>query len=39
MVLGEELQQKLSKKFELTLKRDREGNIFKDHWELKGKAT
>jgi hypothetical protein len=22
-----------------TLKRDREGKIFKDHWELKGKAT
>jgi hypothetical protein len=22
-----------------TLKRDREGRIFKDHWELKGKAT
>jgi len=22
-----------------TLKRDKEGNIFKDHWELKGKAT
>jgi hypothetical protein len=22
-----------------TLKRDREGEIFKDHWELKGKAT
>jgi hypothetical protein len=22
-----------------TLKKDREGKIFKDHWELKGKAT
>jgi hypothetical protein len=22
-----------------TLKRDREGKIFKDHWEMKGKAT
>lgn len=22
-----------------TLKRDQEGNIVKDHWELKGKAT
>jgi len=22
-----------------TLKKDREGRIFKDHWELKGKAT
>lgn len=22
-----------------TLKRDKDGNIFKDHWELKGKAT
>lgn len=22
-----------------TLKRDSEGNILKDHWELKGKAT
>lgn len=22
-----------------TLKKDREGNIIKDHWELKGKAT
>lgn len=21
-----------------TLKRDKDGNIFKDHWELKGKA-
>lgn len=22
-----------------TLKKDKEGKIFKDHWELKGKAT
>lgn len=22
-----------------TLKKDREGKVFKDHWELKGKAT
>jgi hypothetical protein len=22
-----------------TLKHDKDGNIFKDHWELKGKAT
>jgi hypothetical protein len=22
-----------------TLKKDREGKIFKDHWEMKGKAT
>ena len=22
-----------------TLKKDKEGNIFKDHWELKGKAS
>jgi hypothetical protein len=22
-----------------TLKKDREGQVFKDHWELKGKAT
>lgn len=22
-----------------TLKKDREGEIFKDHWEMKGKAT
>lgn len=22
-----------------TLKRDNEGNVFKDHWELKGKAN
>jgi hypothetical protein len=83
MALGEDLQKKLSKKFEAssqiemkykgydlsyktdeegnaillfigkktetgtikgeryarTLKKDREGKIFKDHWELKGKAT
>jgi hypothetical protein len=83
MALGEDLQKKLSKKFESstqlemkykgydllfrtdedgnaillfigkkteagtikgeryarTLKKDREGKIFKDHWELKGKAT
>ncbi|HEX8461976.1 MAG TPA: hypothetical protein VF623_11120 [Segetibacter sp.] len=83
MALGEDLQKKISKKFEpsstlemkfkgydlsfktdeegnaillfigkkteagtirgeryaRTLKKDREGKIFKDHWELKGKAT
>ena len=83
MALGEDLQKKLSKKFEpsamvetaykgydlaiktdeegnavllfigkktaqgtikgeryaRTLKKDREGKVFKDHWELKGKAT
>ena len=26
-------------RYSRTLKRDRDGNIFKDHWELKGKAT
>ena len=26
-------------RFARTLKRDREGIIIKDHWELKGKAT
>lgn len=26
-------------RYALTLKKDREGKIFKDHWELKGKAT
>ncbi|HVG40272.1 MAG TPA: hypothetical protein VM888_01580 [Chitinophagaceae bacterium] len=26
-------------RFARTLKRDKEGVIFKDHWELKGKAT
>lgn len=26
-------------RFARTLKKDREGKIFKDHWELKGKAT
>ena len=83
MALSEDLQKKLSKKFEIssmlemkykgydlsfktdeegnaillfigkrtdqgtikgeryarTLKKDREGKVFKDHWELKGKAT
>lgn len=83
MALSEDLQKKLSKKFEIssmlemkykgydlslktdeegnavllfigkrneqgtikgeryarTLKKDKEGKIFKDHWELKGKAT
>jgi len=83
MALGEDLQKKLAKKYEIstmvemqykgydlsfktdedgnaillfigkktergtikgeryarTLKKDREGKIFKDHWELKGKAT
>jgi hypothetical protein len=27
------------KRYARTLKKDREGKIFKDHWELKGKAT
>ena len=83
MALGDDLQKKLSKKFEAssmiemkfkgydlsfktddegnaiqlfigkkteqgtikgeryarTLKKDKEGKVFKDHWELKGKAT
>ncbi len=26
-------------RYSRTLKRDKEGKIFKDHWELKGKAT
>ena len=26
-------------RFARTLKKDREGKVFKDHWELKGKAS
>ena len=26
-------------RYSRTLKKDREGKIFKDHWDLKGKAT
>lgn len=26
-------------RYSRTLKKDKEGKIFKDHWELKGKAT
>jgi hypothetical protein len=26
-------------RFARTLKRDKEGKVFKDHWEMKGKAT
>lgn len=26
-------------RFARTLKKDREGNVIKDHWDLKGKAT
>jgi len=26
-------------RYSLTLKKDREGKTFKDHWELKGKAS
>ena len=31
--------QVVGSRYARTLKKDREGNIYKDHWELKGKAS
>ena len=41
LFMGKKNQQGTIKgeRYARTLKKDREGKIFKDHWELKGKAT
>lgn len=41
LFIGKKTEQRTIKgqRYARTLKRDSEGKIFKDHWELKGKAT
>jgi hypothetical protein len=41
LFIGKKTEQGIIKgeRYARTLKKDREGKIFKDHWELKGKAS
>ena len=41
LLIGKKTEQGTIKgeRYARTLKKDREGRTFKDHWELKGKAT
>jgi len=41
MFIGKKTEQGTIKgeRYARTLKKDREGKVFKDHWEMKGKAT